>query len=183
MSVIHPKSTLLKNGADFAGLKRAGVPRVRVAMPARMAILFTDRTVVDRGIIDPTITNLTIDRLGSRTTDPTATAFRTIGGGVGTEEMPGFLELGVFGFGAVRGEENFGLPVRGVEGNDVPDAHGNDVSGDEVEHAFAVGDSVGVDVTFVGAGAVVAAGGFDLHAKDVGPGLALVVENEGDVVR
>ena len=29
---------------------------------------------------------------------------------IGTEEVPGFLKSGVFGFGAVRGEEDFGLP-------------------------------------------------------------------------
>ena len=201
--------------AGFGGLKRAGVPRVRVTMLARMAILYIDGTVVDRSIINPTVIR-TIDRLGSGATDPTATAFRTnSGGGIGTKQVPGFLKSGVFGFGAVRGEQDFGLPsenartmgfgnlggppkikfptlsrqgtsrqgwgtrrrlgargtsagaASGGEGNDVPDLDGNDVGGDEVEHAFAVRDSVGVDVTFVGAGGVVAASGFDLHAQEI----------------
>ena len=55
----------------------------------------------------------------------------------------------------------------GGEGNDVPDLDGNYISSDEVEHAFAVGHAVRVDVTFVGAGAVNAASGFDLHAEDL----------------
>src|SRR5579864_38849 len=96
-----------------------------------------------------------------------ATARTFSGGGIGAEEVPGLLEFGVFGFGAMRGEKDLGLSASGVEGNDVPDLDGDDVSRDKVEHAFAVRDSVGVDVTFVSSGGVVAASGFDLHTQEV----------------
>jgi hypothetical protein len=105
------------------------------------------------------------------------TASWAIGGiRIVAEELPGLLKSGVFGFGAVRGEEHFSLAVSVLEGNDVPDLDGNNKRRDEVEHAVAVRDSVGVDVTLVSAGGVVAASGFDLHAEDVSMML------DGDVV-
>jgi hypothetical protein len=42
--------------------------------------------------------------------------------------------------------------VGGVDGDDEPDGDGDDVGGDEVELVGAVGDAVGVDVTFVSVG-------------------------------
>jgi len=170
--MLDPESAFRQNRAAFAGLQ--------------WAILFVMRIVLRILFIEI-----------KRAIDRTAAA-RTIGSsGIGAEEVPSLLKLRVFGFGAMRGEEDLvlpsenaktggsgdsachlrtrtprvlatpGCPSSGVEGNDVPDLGGDNVSRDEVEHAFAVRDSVGVDVTFVGAGGVVAASGFDLHAQEV----------------
>ena len=100
----------------------------------------------------------------------------------------GFLEFGVFGFGAMGREEELGLSVSGVEGNDVPDLDGNDVSCDEVEVVNAVRDAVGIDVAFVGAGAVVASRGLDLNAEEVRALATFVVQgfpgqDQANVVR
>jgi len=62
------------------------------------------------------------------------------------------------------------LPARGGEREDVPDLGWDDVGGDEVDHALAVGDSVGIDVALVGSVAVEAASGFDLDAEEAGAG-------------
>jgi len=79
--------------------------------------------------------------------------------------VPSFFVSGVFGFGAGGGQEDFGLSMGGGQGDDVPDGDGDQVGGDEVELGEAVGDSVGVDVALEGGGAL-AAGGFDLDAKE-----------------
>src|SRR6184192_844157 len=91
-----------------------------------------------------------------------------IGPEIGAEEMPGFLVLAVFGVAAVGSEEDFGLSVGGMEGDDEPDGDGNDVSGDEVELVRAIGHAVGVNVTFESVAAL-ALGGLDLNAQEVGP--------------
>jgi hypothetical protein len=93
----------------------------------------------------------------------------------------------------VRGEEDLILSVSGGERNDVPDLLGNNISGDEVEQAGAVRDTVGVDVALIGAGAVAAFGGLDLHAQDGRARVAVFSTrffrarvfwiNQGDVVR
>ena len=85
-------------------------------------------------------------------------------------------------------EEELGLSVSGVEGNDVPDLDGNDVSRDEVEVIDPVRDAVGIDVAFVGAGAVVASGGLDLNAEEVRALATIIVQgfpgqDQANVVR
>jgi hypothetical protein len=102
--------------------------------------------------------------------------------------VPSLLEFGVFGFGAMGREEQLGLSVSGVEGNDVPDLDGNDVSRDEVEVVDSVRDTVGIDVALVGAGAVVASRGLDLNAEEVRALAAIVVQgfpgqDQANVVR
>ena len=62
--------------------------------------------------------------------------------GVGLEEAPGFLISGVFGFGAVGGEEDLGLTAGGGEGNEVPDFEGDHIGRDEVEFVESVGRAV-----------------------------------------
>jgi len=65
------------------------------------------------------------------------------------------------------------LVVGGLEGEDVPGVGGDYVGGEEVDLVGAVGDSVGVEVAFVGAAAV-EDGAFDLDAGEV----AVVFEGE-----
>ena len=87
--------------------------------------------------------------------------------------MPGFLKFRVFGFGAVGGEEEFGLSAGGGEGDDVPDFGGDDMSRDEVELVESVGSAVRINVALVGAGGVAASGGLDLDAEEVGASVAV----------
>ena len=98
------------------------------------------------------------------------------------EEVPGFFVLSVFGGAAVGSEEEFELTVGGSDGDDEPDGHGNNVSGDEVELVGAVSCAVRVDVTFK---RVAAAGlrGFDLDAQEVGARAGFGLGDDGDVVR
>jgi len=56
--------------------------------------------------------------------------------------------------------------VCGFDGEDVPGVGGNDIRGEEVDLVGAVGDSVGVEVAFVGVAAV-EDGAFDLDADEV----------------
>lgn len=84
------------------------------------------------------------------------------------QQVPGFLIYGVFGVGAVGGEEDLRLSASGGEGDDVPDFGGNDVSGDEVELVESVGKAVGINVALVGSVAVAAVGGLDLDAEEAG---------------
>lgn len=86
-------------------------------------------------------------------------------GGSALQQVPGFAVLLVLGVGAVRGEEDVGLGVGGADGENVPSVGGDDVGGDEVDVAWGVGDSVGVEVTFVGVAAV-EDGAFDLDAAE-----------------
>src|SRR5579859_6952468 len=83
------------------------------------------------------------------------------------QQVPGFAVLFVFRVGGVRGEEDVGLVVGGANGEDVPGVRRDDVGGDEVDVAGGVGDSVGVEVTFVGV-ATVEDGAFDLDAGEPG---------------
>src|SRR5436305_14013462 len=71
--------------------------------------------------------------------------------------------------------------MSGVDGDDEPDGNGDDVGGDEVELVGAVGDAVGVDVTFVSVAAV-ALSGLDLHAQEGGTAAVSVGGDDGDVV-
>jgi len=52
-----------------------------------------------------------------------------------------------------------------LDGDDEPYGDGDDVGGDEVELVGVVGDSVGIDVTFVSV-VVLAARGLDLDAEE-----------------
>ncbi len=104
------------------------------------------------------------------------------------QKVPSFLESGVFGFGAVGGEEDFGLSVSSGEGDDVPELGGDNISGDEVEVVKPVGNAVRINVAFVSAGAVAASGGLDLDAEEVGTLAAFVGggflrSDQTDVVR
>lgn len=56
--------------------------------------------------------------------------------------------------------------VGGCDGEDVPGVGGNDIGGEEVDLVGAVGNSVGVEVAFVGVAAV-EDGAFDLDADEV----------------
>jgi hypothetical protein len=58
------------------------------------------------------------------------------------EEVPGFLVVSIFGRGAAGGEEQLELTVGGGDGDDEPDRHGDDVSGDEVELVGTISDAV-----------------------------------------
>lgn len=95
--------------------------------------------------------------------------------------MPGFFIFGVLGVGVAGSQEEFGLAVGGLDGDDEPNGDSDDVCGDEVELIGAVGDAVGVDVTFVSVVAL-ALGGFDLHAQQVGTLAAGIGDDDGDVV-
>jgi len=57
------------------------------------------------------------------------------------------------------------LAVRGADWEDVPGVRWDNQGGDEVEIARRVGDSVGVEVTFVGVAAV-EDGALHLHAEE-----------------
>jgi len=88
-------------------------------------------------------------------------------GGSALQQVPGFAVLLVFGVGGVRGEEDVGLAVGGADGEDVPGVGRDDVGGDEVDVAGGVGDSVGVEVAFVGVAAV-EEGALNLDAGETG---------------
>ncbi len=59
--------------------------------------------------------------------------------------MPGFLIACVFGTAIVRGAEDIGLAVGGLDGEDVPGIGGDDVGGDEVDLVGGVRTSVAVN--------------------------------------
>lgn len=80
------------------------------------------------------------------------------------QEVPGFFVAVVFGAG-VWGEEDVGLAVGGADGEDVPRVRRDDEGGDDVDVARGVGDSVGVEVAFVGVAAV-EDGAFDLDPEE-----------------
>ena len=73
----------------------------------------------------------------------------------------------------MRGQEDVGLGVGGFDGKDVPGVGGYHIGGDEVDVARRVGDSVGVEVAFVGVAAM-EDGAFDLDAAEA----SAVVDDE-----
>jgi len=81
------------------------------------------------------------------------------------QEVPGFFVFLVFCAIRVWGQEDVGLAVGGADGEDVPGVGGDDQGRDDVDVTRGVGDSVGVEVAFVGVAAV-EDGAFDLDAEE-----------------
>src|SRR5579872_702370 len=80
------------------------------------------------------------------------------------QEVPGFLVALVFCARAVWGQKYVRLAVGGADGEDIPGVGGDDEGGDDVDVARGVGDSVGVEVAFVGV-ATVEDGALDLDPQ------------------
>jgi hypothetical protein len=101
----------------------------------------------------------------------------------GIEEVPGFFvtfEAHFFGL-AVGVEAEHGLGGADFYGDDVPEAEGDDVGGDEVDVTLGVGDVASAEFVggagFVGAGAE-GVGALDLDAEEVDYGLRAIVDDE-----
>lgn len=161
----------MTGGAPVAPqLFSCGLQLTRTGEGTRPPCVFVDRTG-GRGCLHMSGSRSTAS---DRSVRPTQSIFTA-------EEVPGFLIFGVLGVGVAGSQEEFGLAVGGLDGDDEPDGDRNDVGGDEVELVGAVGDAVGVDVRFVSVVAL-ALGGFDLHAQEVGTLAAGIGDDDGDIV-
>ena len=87
------------------------------------------------------------------------------------QQAPGLAVFLVLGFaGAVGAEMEHGVALEGLDGDDVPDVFGDDVSGEEVD--VVLGVVVGVAAAFDRVLAAVVRGGtFDLHAPEAVAGI------------